>query len=275
MVFKTLSRKSGFKAMLSNIAIITFFLTAATGLAWVFDAYKIEEANIIMVYMLAVTAIAYFSLGFFPSIVTSISAVLLFNFYFTEPRFTFTFIKTSYAFTFAFMFISAMMMSVMTNKMQGAMLLAKSRERRTQLLYQVSQRLIRIERVEDVALVIGEECSEILHRRIIVALTEQDQGLTRHLYFQKGKLVQHFTPLASHHFASMNDVFSRHLSELVTAKFKGDAHVFYVPVIGKRTTYGVIGFILKEDEKIDDEQRELGLAIAAMMANTFEYYQRS
>lgn len=274
MAFREIGKQAGAKDHVKSIAIIIGLLGLATAVSEVFFMFHIAEANSIMVYMLAVTAIAYATKGFWPSFLASFMAVLTFNYLFTEPRFSFTFVKTSYAFTFVFMFVSAMMMSTMANKMQAAMLLAKSRERRTQLLYHVSQRLIRIERKEDVANVIGEECSSILHRRILIATASMGQELDSFLYFQKGKFLEHFPPLAAHHFSSMNGVFARHLTEQVTPKFKGDANVFYVPVMGKRRNYGVIGFILKDNEEINSEHQELGMAIAAMMSNAFDHYAK-
>lgn len=274
MIFREIGKKAGVKDYVKSIAIIIGLLGVATAVSEVFFQFNIAEANSIMVYMLAVTGIAYATKGFWPSFLASFMAVLIFNYLFTEPRFSFAFVKTSYAFTFIFMFVSAMMMSTMTNKMQAAMLLAKSRERRTQLLFHVSQRLIRIESKEDVASVIGEECSSILHRRILVATSTNGRELDNYLYFQKGKRLEHFPPLAAHHFSSMNGVFSRHLTEQVTPKFKGDANVFYVPVKGKRMNYGIIGFILKDDEEINSEHQELGMAIAAMMSNAFEHYAK-
>ncbi len=265
-------QKPSILAPLQSTFITIGLLGLATGVSIGFSYFKIEEANIIMVYMLSVIGVANLTKGYLPSTVASIAAVLLFNFGFTEPRFSFNVINSSYVFTFAFMLLSALMMSSITNKMQKAMLLAKSRERRTQLLFHISQRLIRIEKLEDVAEVIGEECSSILHRRILVATSSDNKQLQQFLYFQKGIQLEHFPALASHHFASMSNVFTRHLPEIVTPKFKGDANVYYVPVTGKRSTFGIIGFILKEGETINEEHCDLGMAIAAMMSNAFEHF---
>lgn len=266
------SRKYNIYENLQGSLIALALLGIATAVSALFYILKIEEANMVMIYMLAVTGIAYFTRGYLVSTIASVVAVLLFNFFFTAPRFSLFIFNSSSVFTVMTMLLSALMMSSMTNKMQKAMVLAKSRERRTQLLFHISQRLIRIERVEDVASVIGEECSSILHRRILVGISRNYNQLDEFLHFHRGAQIEHFPALAAHHFSSMNSVFQRRLSEIVTPKFKGDSNIYYVPVLGKRKNFGIIGFVLKDDEMINEEHSELGLAIAAMMSNAFEHF---
>ena len=115
-------------------------LCVATAAAWAFEAVGLHEPNLVLAYLLGVTAVAaWFGRG--PAIFASFGAVLLFNFFFTSPRYTFRVYDSGYLFTFAVMLVIGLLVSTLTARIRDQSVIAHQRERRTEQLYQLSQEL--------------------------------------------------------------------------------------------------------------------------------------
>lgn len=123
-------------------------LVVSTAVCFAFDRLEFGEANINMVYILGVliTAIVTSRQAF--SLVNSIISVLLFNFLFTEPRFTFKAYDAGYWVTFTIMFLVAFLVSSLTVRMkeqarksEEAALIAEKEKLRANLLRSISHDL--------------------------------------------------------------------------------------------------------------------------------------
>ena len=116
------------------------FVILATGVASFFDWLGLTDANLVMTYLLAVVVSAV-RLGRGPAILSSVAGVLLFNFFFTSPRFTFVVDNPEYVYTFAVMLVITLVVSALTARIRDQISLSREKERRTELLYRVSGRL--------------------------------------------------------------------------------------------------------------------------------------
>ncbi len=99
--------------------VISFLLTAiilliATVISVFLDFLGVQEANLVMVYILAVLLIAIYTHDYVIMIVTPVTVVLLFNFFFTEPRLTLSTEDSQYPFTFAMMFLISLVSTTLT-----------------------------------------------------------------------------------------------------------------------------------------------------------------
>ncbi len=99
--------KRGFTLLEVMLALAIFAL--ATGLSLVFYALDFSEANIIMAYILGVLLTAVMTSNRLCSSATSIASVFIFNYLFTEPRFTLRAYDTGYPVTFIIMLLAALM----------------------------------------------------------------------------------------------------------------------------------------------------------------------
>jgi two-component system sensor histidine kinase KdpD len=124
---------SGPLSALLTIAVVTAFnhLLSYLGL---------REANLIMVYMLAVVFVAT-RFGRNPAIWASIAAVLAFDFFFVPPYWTFRVSDTQYLVTFAVMLVIALITSSLTSRLLRQSQLSRQRERRTESVYHLSREL--------------------------------------------------------------------------------------------------------------------------------------
>lgn len=83
-----------------DVMMIPLFLLAATGIGILFDAIGFPETNIVLVYVAAVLLVARFTHGLYYGLMASVIAIFAFNYFFTDPRFTFAVNDTSYLITF-------------------------------------------------------------------------------------------------------------------------------------------------------------------------------
>lgn len=112
---------------------------ALTAAVWpLFPA--LEPINLIMLYLLAVVAIAYRH-GALAATLASMLSVGLFDFFFIPPHFTFAVSDTQYLLTFAVMLLVALVISRLTGNMREQARHAGFRERRTAMLYALVQAL--------------------------------------------------------------------------------------------------------------------------------------
>ena len=93
------ARRSG-KFILPDILKSLAILAASTLLGFAFFDMGFSEANIIMIYILGVVFTSLFTSSKGYSLVSSVVSVLIFNFFFTNPRFTFTAYDNGYPVTF-------------------------------------------------------------------------------------------------------------------------------------------------------------------------------
>jgi two-component system sensor histidine kinase KdpD len=99
-----------------------------------------SPANIIMIYILCVVVTAAFW-GFGPSILTCILSVLLWDYFFVKPHFTFAVEDTQYIFAFITLLLVSLTISYLTTRIRQQTEAAQRRESETATLYALSRTL--------------------------------------------------------------------------------------------------------------------------------------
>ena len=82
---------------LTDFVIHLLLLAAATAIGLLFTRFGFSEANIITVFILGVLVISVLTSARFTVCVGSLASVLLFNWFFIEPKFSFHTYETEYA----------------------------------------------------------------------------------------------------------------------------------------------------------------------------------
>ena len=121
--------------ILKNVIIIIFIMSMATLIGLFFKVIDLNESSIILVFILGVLFSAIKTDGYIYGILSSIVGVLSFNFFFTEPYYTFIAYRADYPITFLIMLISAAITSTLTSKIKREIKLSNMREQRIKLLY--------------------------------------------------------------------------------------------------------------------------------------------
>jgi len=112
----------------------------ATGVAALMLPF-FERTNLVMVYLLAVVLVAM-RLGRRPAVLASVLGVAAFDFFFVPPYLTFAVSDTEYLVTFAVMLVVGVVIGTLTGRLRQQSLVAREREGRTALLYDLSRELV-------------------------------------------------------------------------------------------------------------------------------------
>jgi two-component system sensor histidine kinase KdpD len=100
----------------------------------------LDHANIVMAYLLAVALVAM-RFGRTAGVVAAFASVLLFDFFFVEPRFSFAVQDAQYLITFAVMLAVALLIATLTARLRREAEFAAVREARTRALYRLAHDL--------------------------------------------------------------------------------------------------------------------------------------
>jgi len=123
---------------------------AATTLLALPMLHVLEQANIVMIFLLAVVAVAV-RFGRGPAILAAFVSVASFDFFFVAPRFSFAFADVQYLVTFSVMLVVALVIGQMTAGLTYQARVAQRREDRMRALYDMSRLLSAALMTEQVA----------------------------------------------------------------------------------------------------------------------------
>ncbi len=149
------SRKHSLVTILKESAYCLLILTLATLLGYAFKAFSLTEADIIMLYIIAVLVISIITSNILYCLISSVVCVVLFNFFFTYPDFSLSAYDAGYPVTFVTMFITAFIAGSLANKLkrnikiaeqnakekEAAALLAQNEQTRANMLRSISHDL--------------------------------------------------------------------------------------------------------------------------------------
>lgn len=150
------------------------FTSAATLIALLMNLAGFSEVNLVMVYLLAVVAIAA-RCGSMPSIAASIVSVLIFDLLFTQPYYRITVYDSQYLVTFAVMLIVGLLASTLTSRVRYQADTARRNERRAEALYRLSRRLANTAKTADLLQKTEQIISEVFDAYAVIYLPNEER----------------------------------------------------------------------------------------------------
>jgi len=141
---------------------MTLLIGLATALAATPLLNRLDLANIVMLFLLAVVVVAV-RYGRGPAVLAAIVNVLTFDFFFVPPRFSFAVHDIQYALTFAVMLTVGLVVGQLTARFRYQAYVANAREVRARHLYEMSRELSGALTVAQVV-EISERCVEASFR---------------------------------------------------------------------------------------------------------------
>jgi len=143
-------------------------LILCTLIGFLFYALNFSTADIIMVYILGIQICALITNGRKYSAVSSIMGVLLFNFFFTEPRFSFQAFGPGYPVTFLIMFAASLIASTLTMQVKEQAFLSSRKAYSTQVLLETSRKLQQKENSNDILTETASQMLKLLERTVLI-----------------------------------------------------------------------------------------------------------
>ncbi len=230
---------------------------------FLFQYLKFSEANIIIVYILGVLISAVITDGQIYSIVLSLISVVVFNFLFTQPRFTLHFYDSGYPVTFIIMFLAAFITSSLTVKIKQNARNSALVAYRTKILLETNQLLQKQENGKGITEVICLQLSKLLNRDIIF-YPVVDHTLNEPLIY----LCQY-----NHQVDDCLNEFEKKLaieSYLEKTDIKNnESKCLYLPIQVNEKVYGVVGIKI-EDDSLDSFEHSIVLSILGEAGLAYE-----
>ncbi len=146
--------------------LLLLFLSTALG--FVFHLLNFTDANTITVYMLGVLITALVTKNYICSGVFSLASVLMFNFFFTEPRLTFKAYESGYPVTFAIMLAVSLIMGTIANRLATSAKLSASAAYRTNIMLETNQLLQKSHSEDAVIATMAGQLTKLLSRNVVV-----------------------------------------------------------------------------------------------------------
>lgn len=143
-------------------------LFAMTLLSLAFSRLGFTESNIITVYILGVLLNAILTRSHFCSLISSFCSVLFFNYYFTEPRFTFHAYEPGYSVTFVIMLIASLLTGSLAYRLKDNARESARGAYRTKVLFDTNQLLQKSRSYNDVLQVMANQAILLLDKDIII-----------------------------------------------------------------------------------------------------------
>ena len=215
-------------------------LLGATALSVAFYELGFSEANIIMAYILGVliTSLVTTHPGY--SIISSIASVVIFNYLFTEPRYTLHAYDAGYPVTFVIMFLAAYITGTLTVRLKNHARQSAEAAYRTKILFDTDQLLNRARDRDEIISNLADQIVKLLNRDVVAYLCEGGElGAPRLFAAQQGTLREDLTGEDERAVAQWVLKNNKHAGA-TTDTFSG-ARCLYLAIRVNQNVYGVVG----------------------------------
>ena len=160
-----------------DLLLTVLLLVAATVVGLVFTRFGFSEANIITVFILGVLLISVVTVSPVFSAISSLLSVLLFNWFFIEPKFSFHTYETEYVVTFGIMLISALITGTLANRLKENARRSAHEAFRTKVLFDTNQLLQKAGSEEEVIRITANQVITLLDRNVIFYVASENGDL--------------------------------------------------------------------------------------------------
>ncbi|MDF2520374.1 MAG: integral rane sensor signal transduction histidine kinase [Clostridia bacterium] len=213
--------------------LMTVLLMIASSLGYLFRLIGFPETNIVIVYLLAVLMTAWLTRGFIFGILASVIATFAFNYFFTEPYFTFSVNDPSYIITFVIMTITAIITSTLTSHVKQSALSAREKEAETKAVYNLTSRLTDAKDMHDIAGIAVNTISDCFLCKAAI-LCFDENGMPEISFLQQvssGKQI---------HRKAEDTIELKHRIEGLRTSYDTGAEFYDWPIYGRESILGII-----------------------------------
>jgi two-component system sensor histidine kinase KdpD len=245
--------------------VSTAVVVAACGfLGWLCDRWAPVEANIVMIFLLGIVFVAA-RYGRGPAIVCAVANVLVFDFFFVQPYFSFAVSDAQYFITFGVMLAIGLLISALTARIREQLGASQQQERRTAALYRLTKQLSELAGTEFLVRAAGEQLRTIFDGEVVIFLRDSSGPVELRFGENTSVAKQSINPIVAQWVADHDQVAGAGTDTLPNAT------ALFAPLIGSQRTVGAVGVKPAEAQRfLDPEQRRLLETCASLIALAIE-----
>lgn len=248
-----------FQFSIINVIIVIATMIISTLIGIAFDKFGYSESTIIVVYILGVLIISKYTIGYWYGIISSLIAVLAFNFFFTNPLYTFSAYGTQYPVTFMIMLASAIITSTLTTKLQHQVAISELKEKRMEILFETTQKLLQAKGEREIAQITCNMIFKLFDKNVAVYLSNGEKLTNKGNDFldKDEKIIVDWVYKNNKEAGSQTDTLP-------------SSNGYYIPVHGRKKIFAVIGIDENGESKLNIHQKSLLNSIIAQIILAFE-----
>lgn len=246
-----------------KILLLLSVMLICTIISMIFFRIKMFESNIVMIYLLGILIFSYLAEGYVFSITSSVCAVLLYNFFFTEPYYNFKVNNPDYIITFLVMFLVGFITSMLTIRVRLERQQVEDREQYISSLFNIERKLLDVKSEEELTAISARELADQLNADIMIQLYDHDTATCQNIWgndifqmdvektacletYQTGSPCGHGTTLYS------------------------DARAYYTPIVSRNGVMGVVGVSMPDHSVLTETQNTFINVILPQIAVVLE-----
>ncbi len=219
-------------------------LLTDTLIGYLFYIFGFTDANIIAVYILGVLVISVITTGRLCGFLSPLISVLVFNFFFTVPRFTFRFYDPSYLVTFVIMFMVALLTGSLASRLKDNARQSAHAAFRTRLLLETNQLLQKERDESSVIHATAGQLTKLLKRDLVIYLSNGKNLLSPNIYRVDNS--RHDDLTSENEKAVAEWVLRNNRHAGATTDTLSSTHCLYLAIRVNHQVYGVIGIAMDE-----------------------------
>lgn len=268
MNYERRSKRPSEKFLVSDLIKTSGVTLASTIIGFIFEYLGINEANIITLYILGVLVISIITANRWYSIVSSLISVLIFNFFFTVPKYTFNAYRSDYPITFFVMFLSAFLTGNLALKIKQNAKQSALTAYRTKILFDTNKLLQQAQNEAITAEITANQLVKLLKRDIIFYFGQNDKLSEPHVFI-------HNENTCSDKYISPNEqataawTFKNNKRSGATTNTLSSAECLYLAVRVNSAVYGVVGIAI-QDDPLDSFENSIVMSILGECALAME-----
>lgn len=237
-------------------------IAACTAVGFYLKEIVFSNIDVIMLYLVGAVAVATW-LGRGPALLYSALVVGCFNYFFTEPLYTFNVHDSRYWLTFIVMFFASFVVSTLAARLREQVSLSRRREHETQMLYTLTRELTSVATRTEMSAALIESVAESIGAAANIWYPDAGGPLLQQYGNQVGD------PLKEQTVAQW--AFDHAIPAGLGTDTMPSAACYYIPVIGTRATLGVVGIFPRDEERsLLPDQIVMLQSFAGLLASAIE-----
>lgn len=248
-------------------------LLGATAVGFLFWEIGLGEANIIIIYILAVLLTAILAGHRIYSLITAAISVVAFNLFFTEPRFTLAVYEKGYPVTFAVMLLAAFLTSSLAVRLKNQAKQSAFAAYRMQVLFDTSHLLEQAGEKEQIVEITAAQLLKLLNRSLLIYLSEHGELLAPEFFPTAGDILQK-EYVSANERAVAGWVLKNNKHAGATTDTLSNARCLYLSIRVNEQVHGVVGIVMDE-KPLDAFENSILLSVLGECALVLENKERA
>ncbi|MEG0753952.1 MAG: DUF4118 domain-containing protein, partial [Angelakisella sp.] len=230
-----------------------------------------SEANVVTVYILGVLVTAFITEGKAYGVISSFISVMMFNFFFTAPYFTFAAFDPSYPVTFFIMFLASVFTSTLTKRMKQQTRQASVKSYRTEVLLETAQKLQQAKTIQEIIYETARQLLKLLQRDLVIYPCAEEKLSEPQLFLHDSSSADvREEYLAADEQAVAHWVYKNNKHAGATTGTLPGARCLYMAVRGNGAPLAVVGIALERGENLEAFEKSMLIAMLAQCAMALE-----